>query len=90
MKRLLGLAAAMAFVLGASLAHADEVTGVITNIDPVDNTFMIGNHVFTASPENTVGPTLKQLKVGDKVTVMYEKSTEGTKTNATSITLKQD
>ena len=90
MKRLLGLAAAMAFVLGASLAHADEATGVITQISPTDHTFMIGDKIFTASPQNTVGPTIKELKVGDKVTVFYERAQNGPVSNATSITLNKD
>ncbi len=90
MKRLLGIAAAMAFVLGASLAHADEATGTITQIGPTENTFMIGDKMFTASPENTVGPKLDELKVGDKVTVFYEKSQSGSVSNATSITLNKD
>jgi hypothetical protein len=42
--------------------------------------------MFTASPHNTVGRTLQQLKEGDKVTVFYENSTEGAVTNATLIT----
>jgi hypothetical protein len=89
MQRMLTVAAATALVLGASLAHADEVTGVIKNIDRTDNTFTVGDTIFTASPQNTVGPNLEQLKDGDKVTVFYEKSTEGAVTNATSITKQE-
>jgi Cu/Ag efflux protein CusF len=90
MKRVLGAAAAAAFVLSVAAAHADEATGVITQINPTDNSFMIGDQVFTASPQNTVGPTIKELKVGDKVTVFYERAQNGPVSNATSITLNKD
>ena len=72
MNRLLPLAAAAALALGASLAHADEVKGMIENIDLTQNTFMVGEKLFTASPENTVGPKLEELKEGDEVTVFFE------------------
>jgi hypothetical protein len=86
MQRLLGLAAAMALVLGASAAYADQITGYIKNINPTTHTFMVGDQVFTAAANNTVAPALQKLKEGDKVTVFYEKSTEGSVSNATSIT----
>ena len=90
MQRLLGLVAAGALMLGPTLAHADQITGTVKNVDPVRNTFMIGDTVFTAAPNNTAGTPLSQVKEGDKVTVFYERSTEGTVTNATSITKEGD
>ena len=72
MYRMLTLAAATALAMGASLAYADEVTGPIQNIDLTDNTFQVEDQLFTASPANTVGPTLEELKEGDEITVRYE------------------
>jgi PDZ domain-containing secreted protein len=65
-------AAAAALAMGASLANAEEATGAIENIDLTDNTFEVDGKLFTASPENTVGPDLSELKEGDEVTVSYE------------------
>jgi hypothetical protein len=90
MKRLLGIGAAAMLALSAAAAHADEITGVITQINPTDNTFMVGDELFALSAQNTVGPTLKELEVGDKVTVFYERSTEGPVSNATTVTLVKD
>jgi len=72
MYRMFTLAAATALAMGASLANADEVTGEITNINLNDNTFEVEGTLFTASPTNTVGPDLSELKEGDEVTVSYE------------------
>jgi hypothetical protein len=86
MQRVLGLAAAITLVLVATLAHADQITGYVKNINLTKNTFTVGDTVFTAAPNNTVGPALKDLKEGDKVTIMYQKSTSGGVNNASSIT----
>jgi Cu/Ag efflux protein CusF len=90
MQRLLGLAAATALILGATVAYADQITGIVKNLDPVRSTFVVGDTLFTAAANNTAGTALKNIKEGDKVTVMYEKSTSGAKTNATSITKEND
>jgi hypothetical protein len=50
---------------------------------------MVGDTVFTASPTNTVGTPLKDIKEGDKVTIRYQKSMSGPINNATSITKVQ-
>ena len=76
MYRMLGMAAAAVFALGASLAHAEDVTGPVENIDLTRNTFQVGDKVFTAAPNNTVGPTLEELNEGDQVTVSFEDSGE--------------
>jgi hypothetical protein len=86
MQRLLGLAAAFALILGATLAHADQITGYVKNINTTKNTFMVGDTVFVAAPNNTVGAKVKDLKEGDKVTIMYQKSMSGAINNANSIT----
>jgi len=72
MHRMLTLAAAAALAMGASLANAEEASGPIENIDLTANTFEVDGQLFTASPENTVGPDLSELKEGDEVTVSYE------------------
>ena len=87
MQRLLGLAAATALILGATLAHADSITGYVKNLDTAHNSFKVGDELFKAAPNNTAGASVDELKEGDKVTVMYAKSTTGAANNARSITL---
>jgi len=70
MQRLLGLTAAAVLILCATLAHADQITGYVKNINTTKNTFVIGDEVFTAAPNNTVGTPVTDLKEGDKVTVI--------------------
>jgi hypothetical protein len=69
MRRLLAIGGAAALALSAMAASADEVTGTITNIDLTANTFELEGKTFTASPTNTVGAKLSELKEGDQVTV---------------------
>jgi hypothetical protein len=90
MYRMLGMTAAAVFALGASLAHAEDVTGAIENIDLTRNTFQVGDRVFTAAPNNTVGPTLEELKEGDQVTVSFEDHGSGEPINAVTITKEQE
>jgi hypothetical protein len=89
MQRLLGLAAATALILGATLAHADQITGYVKNVNTTKHTFMVGDTLFVAAPNNTAGTPLKDIKEGDKVKVFYQRSTEGAVSNATSITKVQ-
>ena len=89
MYRMLGMAAAAVFALGTSMAQAEEVTGAVENIDLTRNTFEVEDKVFTASPMNTVGPTLEELKEGDQVTVSFEDAGSGEPVNAMTIT-KED
>lgn len=90
MYRMLGMAAAAVFALGTSMAHAEEVTGAVENIDLTRNTFSVGDKVFTASPMNTVGPTLEELKEGDQVTVFFESAGSGEPINAMTITKEEE
>jgi hypothetical protein len=55
--------------LTAGVAVADEVTGTVQNIDLTAMTFELEGKTFTASPNNTVGVKLEELKDGDKITV---------------------
>jgi Cysteine rich repeat len=87
MQRLLGLATATALILSATLAHAESMTGYITNINTTQNRLVVGETLFTAAPNNTVGTSIDELKPGDKVTVTYEKSSSSGPNNARSITL---
>jgi hypothetical protein len=90
MYRMLGMAAAAALVLGTSMAQAEEVTGAVENIDLTRNTFEVEDKVFTASPNNTVGPTLEELKEGDQITVFYGDAGSGQPINATTITKEEE
>jgi hypothetical protein len=87
MQRLLGLAAAAALILSAELAHADEITGYVRNINTTMNRFVVGDTVFTAAPANTVGTPITDLKVGDKVTIRYRPTARGGVNNAMAIAL---
>ena len=58
-------------------ASADEITGTISNIDLTRNTFMLEGKTYTASPSNTVGVKLSELKEGDKVRVNSADTTAG-------------
>ena len=69
MRRLLAIGGAVALGLSAMAASADELTGTISNIDLTRNTFVLEGKTFTASPSNTAGVKLSELKDGDKVKV---------------------
>ena len=69
MRTMLGMATATVLALMAGGAVADEVTGTISNIDLTRNTFTVEGKTFTASPNNTVGVKLEELKDGDTVRV---------------------
>ena len=69
MRRMLGMATATVLGLMAGGAVADEVTGTVQNIDLTRMTFEVEGKTFTASPTNTVGVKLDELKEGDKITV---------------------
>ncbi len=71
MRKFLGVGAAAALALMAHVAAADEVKGAVSNINTTANTFMVGDKVFSASPSNTVGTKLSDLKEGDMVTVTF-------------------
>ena len=84
MRRLLGLATAAALAVMTHAVSADEVKGPIEKIDMTNNTFFVGDKHFTASPENTVGDKLADLKEGDNVRVEFadEESAGGKPINA--------
>ena len=69
MRAMLGMTIGAVLALTAGVAVADEVTGTISNIDLTRNTFQLEGKTFTASPSNTVGDKLADLKDGDKVRV---------------------
>jgi hypothetical protein len=69
MRRLLTIGGAAAVALSAMTVSAEEITGTVTNIDLTANTFQLEGKTFTASPTNTVGAKLSELKEGDKITV---------------------
>jgi len=71
MRKVLGVAAAAAIALTASVLSAEEVKGPIQNINRTNNTFQVGDKIFTASPTNTVGLKLSELQDGDNVRVQF-------------------
>jgi hypothetical protein len=71
MHKLLAIGAAAVLGLWAIAASANEVTGTISKIDQTRNVLVIDGIPYTASPYNTVGVKLSQLKVGDRVTLQY-------------------
>lgn len=76
MRRILGISAAGALALFAQAASADEVTGKISDINMTQGTFEVEGMLFTASPQNTVGVDLSELKEGDTVSVTYTEQAE--------------
>lgn len=77
MRKLLAVGGAAALALWAAAASADDITGTISNIDLTRNTFMLEGKTYTASPHNTVGVKLSELKEGDKVNIKSEETTGG-------------
>ena len=69
MRAMLGMTIGAVLALTAGVAVADEVTGTISNIDLTRKTFTVEGKTFTASPNNTVGVKLEELKDGDTVRV---------------------
>jgi ABC-type glycerol-3-phosphate transport system substrate-binding protein len=67
MRKMLGVAAAAALAFSVSAASAEEITGTVSNIDLTRATFMVDGKTYTASPTNTVGVTIDELKEGDTV-----------------------
>ena len=74
MQKILGLAAASALALLAHGASAGEVSGTISGIDLTNNTFTVDGKTYAASPENTVGAKLSELKEGDTVRVEFSEA----------------
>jgi hypothetical protein len=77
MRKLLAVGGAAALALWALAASADDVTGTISNINLTRNTFMLEGKTYTASPSNTVGVKLSELKEGDRVRIQSEDTTAG-------------
>ena len=69
MRKPLAVGGAAALALSAVAGSADELTGAISNIDLNRNTFELEGKTFRASPTNTVGPKLSELREGDTVTI---------------------
>jgi hypothetical protein len=91
MRKFLGVGAAAVLALMAHVAAADQMKGQISNINLTSNTFMVGDMLFAASPQNTVGAKLADLKEGDKVTVTYVQNRETRGENAiNALTLKKE
>lgn len=81
MKKILGIATASALALFTHVASADEVSGTISNINLTQKTFEVEGMIFTASPDNTVGVDLSELKEGDTVRVGFATNAQNTGTS---------
>jgi hypothetical protein len=77
MGRLLAAGGAAALAVWALAASADDITGTISNIDLTRNTFQLEGKTYTASPTNTVGVKLSELKEGDRVRIQSENTSSG-------------
>jgi hypothetical protein len=77
MRKLLAVGGAAALAVWALGASADNITGRISNIDLTRNTFQLEGKTYTASPTNTVGVKLSQLKDGDRVRIEAEDTNSG-------------
>ena len=77
MRKLLAVGGAAALALWAMAALANDITGTISNIDLTRNSFMLDGKTYTASPTNTVGVKLSELKEGDRVRIQAEGTTSG-------------
>lgn len=71
MRKILGLALGTALAFAASTASAQNVQGTIEEIDPVAKTIIVDGEVYQMPDEMTAGTSLEDLKVGDKVDIMY-------------------
>ena len=76
MRRFLGLVSVAVLALGVTAASADNAVGPISRINLTNNTFVVDGQTFTASPTNTVGVKLRDLKEGDNVRVNYSQRDE--------------
>ena len=71
MRKFVGLVLGMAIAGAASIASAQNVQGTVEEIDPVAKTIIVDGDVFQMPDATTAGTPLEELKVGDKVDIMY-------------------
>ena len=71
MRKILGLALGAAVACAATSASAEEVRGTIEKIDPVAKAIIVNGDAYRMPEATTGGVSLDQLKVGDKVEIMY-------------------
>ncbi len=64
--------------------------GKVSNINLDGNTFMVGDQLFAASPSNTVGTKLSELKDGDTVKVTYAHTAGYTNNAINALTLTKE
>lgn len=80
MRKMIGVALGTAVAFAASMASADNVQGTVEKIDPVAKSIVVDGAVYQMPDETTEGTPLEELKVGDKVDIMFsleEGSDEG-------------
>jgi cytochrome oxidase Cu insertion factor (SCO1/SenC/PrrC family) len=85
MRRILAVATVAALTLASGVALADQATGKIENINLQTNRFKVGDKLFQWSSQNSKGVSLKDLKDGDSVKVMYQPNQGGALNPVSSI-----
>jgi Cu/Ag efflux protein CusF len=87
---------AVALALAAGAASAAEWTGTIEEIDEVAGRIVVSDEtrpdqqrVFAVSDANTVGPTLDELREGDKVSVFFADDQAGSGQPINAMTIEK-
>jgi hypothetical protein len=70
-KKAIVLILVAAFLTVAGAAYAMDMSGTISAVDAAKNTFTIKGEKMEAAFDCETGTILKDVKVGDKVTVQY-------------------
>ena len=71
MRKMIGFALATAVAFAAGVASAQNVQGTIEEIDPVAKSIIVDGEVYQMPDSTTAGTPLEELKVGDKVDIMF-------------------
>jgi hypothetical protein len=84
MRKIFAPATAVALTLAAGAAGAGEWTGTIAAIDETASKIVVSNEtrpdqqrIFAVSDTNTVGPSIDELRKGDKVSIFYSDAETG-------------
>lgn len=80
MRKIAGLALGLVVGLAAGIASAQNVQGTVVDIDPTAKTITVeqgqGTEVYRMPEATTAGVSLEELKVGDRVDVLFNPEDE--------------
>ena len=80
MRKIAGLVLGMVVGLAAAVASAQNVQGTVVEIDPTAKTITVDQgaerEVYRMPEATTAGVSLEELKVGDRVDVMFNPEDE--------------